>query len=145
MYIFKTLDNYSHSHYDILETAYKFLIERFDKFLRKTENKGVVRIVRTSNKYNTLNKKDVKILNLINNVRHHGTNWQTVRNIIEEPLFYDSTIRKGLQIADAIVYCTNRHLNNNADFNKYWNLLHPKIQTSVEGNIVGYGLTIFPR
>ena len=53
----------SYSHYDILETAYKFLAERYDNFLRKTENKGVIRIDRTSNKSNTSNKKDDKILN----------------------------------------------------------------------------------
>lgn len=134
-----------YSHYDILETAYKFLVERYDKFLRKTENKGVIRIDRTSNKPTTLNKKDDKILNLINNVRHHGTNWQSVRNIVEEPIFYDSTLRKGLQIADAVVYCTNRHLNGSLDFNKYWDLLYPKIQSDVTGDITGYGLTIFPK
>lgn len=133
-----------YSNYLVLETAYKFLVERFDKFLRRTDNQGIIRIDRTSNKSNIMNKKDKRILNEINNVRHHGTNWQSVRNIAEEPLFYDSSSRKGLQIADAVVYCTNRHLNNN-DFDKYWDLLYPKIQTSPLGNIRGYGLTIFPK
>ena len=38
------------SNYDVLETAYEFLIERFNNFSRRTENKGLVRIDKTSNK-----------------------------------------------------------------------------------------------
>ena len=103
------------SNYDVLETAYKFLIERFNNFLRRTENKGLIRIDKTSNKAHVLNKKDCMILSYINHIRHHGTNWQSVRNIVEEPLFYDSFVRKGLQIADAVAYCTDRYLNKNND------------------------------
>lgn len=140
-----TLQTSKYSNYDVLETAYKFLVERFDNYLRRTENQGIIRIDRTSNKSDILNKKDRRILREISNVRHHGTNWQKVKNIAEDPLFYDSSMRKGLQIADAVVYCTNRHLNGNNDFDKYWNLLYPKFQTRYSGSIDGYGLTVFPR
>ena len=133
------------SDYDVLETAYKFLIERFDNFLQRTENKGLIRIDKTSNKTNVLNKKDCVIRNQINYIRHHGTNWQNVRNIVEEPLFYDSPGRKGLQIADAVAYCTNRHLNKNNDFDLYWKLLYPRIQKNPNDGISGYGLTVFPK
>ena len=85
------------------------------------------------------------ILSYINHIRHHGTNWQSVRNIVEEPLFYDSFVRKGLQIADAVAYCTNRYLNKNNDFDSYWKLLYPKIQKNASGTTMGYGLTVFPR
>lgn len=133
------------SNYDVLETAYKFLVERFDKYLRRTENMGIIRIDKTSDRPNILNKKDGKILSEINNIRHHGTNWQSIKNIVEEPLFYDSLLRKGLQIADAVVYCTNRHLNKKSDFDNYWDLLYPKIQKSPLESIWGYGLTVFPK
>ena len=104
-----------------------FLAERFDKFLAHTKNKGLVRIDKTSNKSNALNVKDYFILEKINCIRHHGTKFQNVENIVEEPLFHDSSKRRGLWIADAIAYCATRHLNGKIDFEKYWNLLYPKM------------------
>lgn len=140
-----TLKNSKFSNYDILETGYTFLIERFDKFLRRTNNKGIIRIDKTSNKSTSLNKKDCKILNIVNTIRKQGTNWQSIKNIAEEPFLIDSRLRKGLQIADAVVYCTNNYLNGNPDFKKYWDLIYPKIHTSDRGSIWGYGLYVFPK
>ena len=133
------------SNYDILETGYTFLIERFDKFLRRTNNKGLVRIDRTSNKTYALNKKDRKIIDTISHIRKHGTNWQSIKTIVEEPFLIKSHLRKGLQIADAAVYCTNSFLNLNDDFKNYWDIIYPKIHTSSFGSIWGYGLYIFPK
>ncbi|MEM4377661.1 MAG: DUF3800 domain-containing protein [Candidatus Nitrosotenuis sp.] len=131
--------------YDILETAYTFLIERFDNFLSKNNNKGIIRIDKTSNKSTQLNQKDRKILELINQIRRNGTNLQRIKNIIEEPLFYDSALRKGLQVADASVYCVNARLNCNQFFDPYWKIIHSKLQTSPTGEISGYGLYVFPK
>lgn len=133
------------SDYDVLEKGYTFLIERFDNFLRRTNNKGIVRIDKTSNKSIALNKKDCKILDIVNHIRKHGTNLQSIKNIAEEPFFIESHLRKGLQIADAIVYCTNSYLNTNEDFKKYWDMLEHKIHTSNSGSIWGYGLYVFPK
>ena len=133
------------NNYDVLETGYTFLIERFDKFLRRTNNKGIVRIDKTSNKQVALNKKDCKILDTINHIRKHGTNWQSIRTIAEEPFLIESHLRKGLQIADADVYCTNSFLNLNEDFKNYWDMIYPKIHTSNVGSIWGYGLYVFPK
>lgn len=140
-----TLKNSEFSDYDILETGYTFLIERFDKFLRRTNNKGIIRIDKTSNKPNALNVKDCKILDVINKIRKHGTNWQSIKNIAEEPFFIDSHLRKGLQVADSVVYCANSFLNNNSDFDNYWRAIYPKIHTSNSGSIWGYGLYVFPK
>ena len=80
------------------------MVERFDKFLHRTNNKGIIRIDKTSNKTIALNKKDRKILDTINHIRRHGTNLQSIKNISEEPFLIESHLRKGLQIADATVY-----------------------------------------
>ena len=50
-----------YSDYDVLGTAYTFLIERFDNFLHKSGEKGMLRLDRTSGKPNSLNAKDRKI------------------------------------------------------------------------------------
>ena len=131
--------------WDVLETGYTFLVERFDKFLRKSNHKGIIRIDKTSNKNNALNKKDQKILDAINRIRKSGTNWQSIKNIAEEPQFVDSSLRKGIQIADSVVYCTNSYLNQNSDFDMYWNLMLSKMHTKSNGSFNGYGLTVFPK
>lgn len=133
-----------YAHYDILETGYTYLIERFDKFLRRTNNKGVIRIDKMKNKPFALSPKDTKILNQINKIRKHGTNWQTIENIVEEPFFIESHLRKGLQIADAVVYCVNRYYNQNPEFNNYWDILKTKMHSSDSGSILGYGVYHFP-
>ena len=134
-----------YSDYDILEKGYTFLVERFDKFLRRTNSKGIIRIDKTSNKPMALNKKDRKILETINWIRKHGTNLQSVKNIAEESFFIESHLRKGLQVADSVVYCTNSFLNNNQKFRDYWEMILPKFHTSNSGSIWGYGLYVFPK
>ena len=131
--------------WDILETGYTFLIERFDKFLRRTNHKGIIRIDKTSNKVNALNAKDNKILDAVNKIRKHGTNWQSIKNIAEEPYFIDSHLRKGLQVADAVVYCVNRHMNQHKMFDDYWDMILPKMHSKHSGSITGFGLTVFPK
>lgn len=79
--------------YDVLQTAYIFLVERFDKFLRKKSNKGMIRIDATSNKPNSPNAKDRKILRIINEIRMRGTNWQPIKNIIEEHPYFIIPLR----------------------------------------------------
>lgn len=131
--------------YGILDMAYKMLIERFDNFLRGTQEKGLVRIDRTTCKTEYKpNARDRYILDLIIDIRKHGTGFQTVRHIAEEPLMVDSSLRKGLQVADAVAYCTTRFLLNKKNFLHYWDLIQPKIRCNSSGNIFGYGLRIFP-
>lgn len=132
---------------EILDYGYMLLTERFDYFLRENSSKGIVRIDRTTspNQVN-LNCKDSNILKLINNIRKRGTRWQPpADNIVEEPHFLQSHLRKGLQLADAVSYCVTRKSNNNVDFDTYWNQIHPKFRKSALGQIEGYGLITYPR
>lgn len=141
----KTKLKIKYPHYKIAETAYKFLIERFDKFLGEKDNKGVIRIDRTTNDQEIkLNKRDCDILQIVNAIRKYGTGWQTISHIVEEPLFYNSSMRKGLQVADAIAYCTNRHLAGYSDFEPYWNVIQSKLRCNELGKTDGYGFRIFP-
>ena len=104
----------------------------------------MLRLDRTSVKPNSLNAKDRKILDFINKIRRYGTGWQLIRHIVEEPLFLDSSESAGLQIADAVAYCTASHIKKNCDFDSYWNLICEKAQKSSNNDINGYGLYCFP-
>ena len=123
---------------EILDYGHMLLVERFDNFLVEHDNKGIIRIDRTTapNKVD-LNQKDADVLKLINKIRKNGTRWQSPAiSIVEEPHFLASHLRKGLQIADAVGYCINRKINNYSDFDIFWNEIYPKFRTSSDGNVM---------
>ena len=133
--------------HEILDYGHMLLVERFDNFIEENDSKGIIRIDRTTplNKVN-LNPKDTTILKLINRIRKRGTRYQTPAvSIVEEPLFLPSHVRIGLQVADAVVYCTNRYINNNHDFNSFWSIIYSKFRRSDSGKVEGYGFRIYPR
>jgi len=132
---------------EILDYAYMLLVERFDNFLVENDEKGIIRIDQTTEPIEAfLNDKDSRILKIINKVRKKGTRWQRAAiDIIEEPNFLQSHVRKGLQVADAVSYCVNRKTNNHTDFDSFWNLIYPKFRTSQTGQVLGYGLITYPR
>ena len=63
---------------EILDYGHMLLIERFNSFLVEKDNKGIIRIDRTTapNKVN-LDPKDAYILRLINRIKKNGTRWQS--------------------------------------------------------------------
>lgn len=132
---------------EILDYGHMLLVERFDNFLRENSCKGVIRIDKTTPPNQIkLNQKDEYILKLINKIRKRGTRWQSPAiSIVEEPYFLASYLRKGLQVADAITYCTNRILNNNSDFEPYWKIIYNKFRKNSAGIVDGYGFRIYPK
>ncbi len=137
--------NSTYLEYDVQQSAYTFLIERFDKYLQRKDSKGLIRIDRTSNKRNVLNAKDERILTIINELRKFGGYWAPIRRLVEPPLFLSSAESDGLQVADAIAYGTTGHLNNTTDFERYYQIIVQKAQKRYNGVPDGYGITIFPK
>lgn len=134
-----------HFKYDILQSAYTFLIERFEKFLQKNSNKGLVRIDKVSNKSNALSAKDKKILTTINLLRTHGSYWTPVRGLVEPPLFLASSDCRGLQAADTIAYGTNLHIKEPPAPEMCEVAIRQKAQKRPDGRIDGYGITVYPK
>jgi len=131
---------------EILDFGHILLVERFDKFLEEHNNKGIIRIDRTTGPdRKKLNQKDANILKIINRIRKRGTRWQTPAvSIIEEPTFISSYLRIGLQLADSVAYCANRHINQLPNFDSFWKIVYTKLRI-VNGNPIGYGYRIYPR
>lgn len=134
---------HSHPSWSISKAAWTFLTERFDTFVSENSSrqneKGLMRIDQTSN----ICKKET--LEIVNHLRKHGSYFREIINVAEEPLFLDSKYSEGLQLADAISYCTLRHLNGYEKFDNYWKIVYSKLRRNSEGTITdGYGLKIFP-
>jgi hypothetical protein len=81
---------------------------------------------------------------IVNRLRRYGSHFQSIENIVEEPIFVESQIREGIQLADACAYCTVRYLNGSEKFLPYWDIVESKLRRSKSGIVLGYGLKIFP-
>jgi len=50
----------------------------------------------------------------------------------------------GLQLADLVAHPIGKHVINQAQANRAYDVLESKFRRDAEGNILGYGLKIFP-
>jgi hypothetical protein len=128
-----------HPDWDVFNAAWTFLTERFDKFVSdhgNSINKGI--IIDRSSKI-----PEKEIWKIVNRLRRYGSYFQSIDNIVEEPIFVESQIREGIQLADACAYCTVRYLNGSKQFLSYWDVVESKLRRSKSGIIPGYGLKIF--
>jgi hypothetical protein len=131
----------SHPDWDVFNAAWTFLTERFDKYVSdhgNSINKGIIIVDRSSK----IPEKD--IWKIVNRLRRYGSHFQSIENIVEEPIFVESQIREGIQLADACAYCTVRYLNGSEKFLPYWDIVESKLRRSKSGIVLGYGLKIFP-
>ena len=85
------------------------------------------------------------IWKIVNRLRRNGSYFQAIENIVEEPIFIESQIREGIQLADACAYCTLKYLNGSEKFLRYWDIVKNKLRRSKSDVILGYGLKIFPN
>ena len=125
------------------KASWTFLTERFDMYISNISelgNKGLLIID------NQTKQVDNEIREIVNDLLKNGSYYHDYKRIFEEPLFVPSHFRAGLQIADEVSYCTQKHFSSNADFEEYWNYMETKYRKNPkDNNINGYGLKIFPN
>lgn len=51
----------------------------------------------------------------------------------------------GIEIADLCAYPIARHVLNNSEPNPAFDVIKPKIRSSSRGEVIGYGIKVFPR
>lgn len=132
---------------DVIAMGYNMILERFQMFLQDKTSNGIIRVDKTTDPTQyKLNLKDRFIIKHTNRIRRkHFVAFVKARNVIEEILMLDSSTRKGLQVADAVAYCTTRYLTNHQNFLRNWNIVKSKLRTNPFGKIEGFGLIIFPK
>ncbi|MBV9178114.1 MAG: DUF3800 domain-containing protein [Nitrososphaeraceae archaeon] len=126
-----------------LRAAWIFITERFDRYISENSmnslDKGIIMIDKGSR------SSDKVATSVINHIRKNGSNTQQINHIIEEPVFISSAVSEPMQIADASAYCTMKYLTNASKFVNYWDMIYNKLRKGPNGNIIGYGLKVFPR
>jgi hypothetical protein len=93
------------------EQAFEQIISRFQAYLVNSESDGQKNyglIIHDNNQ--TTSKKHTE---LMKEFHKKGTMWTYVNNIIETPLFVDSTLTSMIQMADVCAYAIRRYLENN--------------------------------
>ena len=129
-----------HPNWKIFKTAWIILVTRFNQYLESInflEEKGLIKMDRV-----TVEERQ-ELGKIIKGMRQNKEKWQRIDNIVGEPMFATSHGTEGIQVADAVAYCTIKYLAKNAHFNQYWKMLEKLFHTKDE-KIVGYGLIVFP-
>lgn len=123
----------------ILDTAWSFLLERYDMFLHEHAVKFGRVVADTSSK---------SIQNIITNTTNRlincGSSSRRLSRITHFE-FADSAGVYGIQVADAFAYCTLKHKMNHEYFSKYWKNIHGKLRRNDSGIISGYGYKEYPK
>jgi len=90
------------------EQAFEQIVSRFQQYLQTGEGeKNYGLLIHDNNQ--TVAKKHTEIMK---HFHKRGTFWNYVNNIIETPLFVDSTLTSMIQMADVCAYALRRYLEN---------------------------------
>lgn len=95
------------------EQAFEQVVSRFEQYLQnismgKKTNHGL--LIHDNNQTVAL-----KHTMLMKDFHNKGTLWTSIKNIIETPLFVDSSLTSMVQLADLCAYAIRRYLENNEE------------------------------
>jgi len=126
----------------VFNTAWTYLVERYDKYIEfsdKVDEGGIIKIDKSTS------RQQVDAFKIVKELRKDGSYWQNVDHVIQDPTFVNSAAVEGVQVADAIAYCTFRYQTGSTKFQKYWNKVYNKFRTGEFGVVKGYGVKEFPE
>ena len=126
----------------VFNIAWTYLVERYDKYIEwsdKVDEGGIIKIDKSTS------KQQADAFKIVNELRKEGTYWQNVNHIIQVPTFVNSAAVEGVQVADAIAYCTYRYKTDSTKFEPYWNKIYNKFRKGKNDMINGYGIKEFPE
>jgi len=126
--------------WSVLKTAFIILASRYNQYLNSI-GEGVLGIIRMDD---TTDRQRSEIKDILKMLRKEKKNNQ-VSNISVEPYFVNSDAVEGVQVADAVSYCIGKKLLGNPKFPlRFWDMISKKIHANEKGEIMGYGLNVFP-
>lgn len=136
--------------WNVTKASWAFLTERFDMHISDNNNsntKGLLIVDKQTKQVDNEIRDRVNDLRLNGSYYYkNGPYYYKYKHLFEEPLFVPSYDRIGLQIADAISFCTLKHFCLIKDFEYYWNCIVPKYRRNPNtNNINGFGLKIYPK
>ncbi len=115
------------------QDAFYQMVTRFQMFLDFRGQHSGMKLygLLVSDNNESINKK---LTQLMRDFHNQGTFWRDINNIIETPLFVDSSLTSMIQVADLISYTIRRFFDNNE--RAWFDLIYPRVDR-VKGQIVG--------
>jgi hypothetical protein len=133
------------------DTAYVFLVERFNRYLQDTESLGMVIIDPREGRVEKVFVGD-HLRDVHASMRHRAPFFTSLSSktdrIIERLLYSASEDTIGIQIADLYCYPVAHVYEYNKKANEYWRFAEicgPKLRKNDDGEFMGYGLKIYPQ
>lgn len=83
-----------------MEIAFEDLCSRFDKFLQRKNEKGLIILDESTH--------ETTLLRMAHDFRRLGTQWNAIRNIVDAPFFVTSRAFRCVQVADHVAYSVFR-------------------------------------
>ena len=118
----------------LYEQAFEQIVSRFEKYLQiissSVDDKCIMGIMIHDNNQ-TIAKK---LTDLMISFHEKGTLWTSIENIIETPLFVDSTLTSMVQASDLCSYALRRYLEN--DEKDLFKIIYKRADRK-DGRVVG--------
>ena len=128
----------THPTWKVFNTAWTFLVERYNSFLKEGSfGIGYVRVDKSSS------KGHAEITKIFRELIDHGTRFQIIDRV-SHPKFVNSSGVSGIQIADAFAYCTFQHKMKRMQFDRYWDTVYGKLRKH-DFRVEGYGYKEYPE
>lgn len=126
--------------WNIFTTAWIYLAERFDNFVKEAESckEGMFRVDESTKEQ----ESDVEFI--VKDLQRNGSKYASMKYITKEPTFLNSLSSEGIQVADAIAYCTSKRLRRHPLFVPHWEKIIPTLWTSKVLSYGGSGYKEFP-
>ncbi len=107
------------------EQAFEQVVSRFEQYLDKVDSIKKCHGLLIHDNNQTVAKRHTE---LMKGFHKTGTFWTAINNIIETPLFVDSSLTSMIQMADVCGYSIRRYLENGEDdlFNEIFKRAHMK-------------------
>lgn len=123
-----------YENWNLFNTAWSILFQRYDSCLGSLGTKGKIRADKSTK------DQHKEILKIFDSLQKN----YKINNVIGDPFFVSSESSESIQISDAVGYCTLKHLTKFDKFEKYWTLIEPK-HYQHKSQIDSYGLNVFPN
>jgi len=126
--------------WNVFTTAWIYLAERFDNFIKEAESckEGMFRVDESTKEQ----ESDVEFI--VKDLQRNGSKYASMKYVTKDPIFLNSLSSEGIQVADAIAYCTYKKLRNNHHFIPHWERILPTFWTSKVLSYGGSGYKEFP-
>lgn len=135
----KRLLRVEHPKLDVLTLAWSRLVRRYYEILQ-IGSFGAGDIKSDGSTTETENKVEKIVSGVIDAMTRHA-----LPALISKPVFVDSASVAGIQVADALAYCTLQHKQSNSDFDTYWSIVYDRLRQECTGAAEGYNYIEFPK